>query len=213
MTKEQLIKDALEEINKGFTEVAKQLDTPSMEYRYLLAATYKAERFTRGIIALCHDNLTDESLSLLGSLIEHAITMRWITGDHTQARLKEYMHDLENGSFESNWANKKLFKRMKDIDPKDREYFEVCMKFTYGYAHASAASLGWNEVMDDPNLTDARFKPEAIYVVVAQMLGHVMKALNDQFPGNFTEYRHIWEQVKVDRRIKEKFEKIRRPLK
>lgn len=213
MKEEQVVKEALEKIDQGFDALEKDVQDPSMEYRYLLASTNKAVRFAEGIIELCKKDLTDEALPVLRSLVEHTLNIRWITSAHTPERFKEYMTDLEHGSFSGKWTDKSLDERIKEIDPKDREYFDVYLKFTYAYAHVNASSLGWDEVMDDPTVTGIRFKPQAIYVIVAQMLGHVMKALDHQFPGYFSDYAEIWGQVSIDPQIGKKFKQLRKSAK
>ncbi len=107
------------------------------------------------------------------------------------------------------WTDTNLLDRMKDVGFKDRDYFDYCIKLTYAYSHINATSLIWGEVYDDPRLSNQKFTPEAIYGVTAQMLGHVIKALNCKFTDHFTEYNDIWNQIKVDKDIRTKMEKVK----
>ena len=102
---------------------------------------------------------------------------------------------------------------MLELGFNDKTYFDFCVKLTYSHAHVNASSLRWGEVFDDPRLSKEKFSPESLYVVVAQMLGHVLKALDTHFTGNFKGYNDIWSQIKVDRNFRKKVEKMRESLK
>lgn len=181
--------------------------------RYFVAATYKAVRFSDAISVLCENRMTDEALPILRSLIEHSINMRWIADKDSGKRLKAYMNDLGEKGFGAPWTETKLDKRMEDVGFGSRDYYEYCVKVTYSYAHVNASSLMWGEVFDHPQLSKERWSSDALYQVNAQMLGHVLKALNTHFVGHFDFYNAIWKQVKVDKAIRRKIEKIRQEFK
>ncbi len=45
------------------------------------------------------------------------------------------------------------------------------------------------------------------------MLGHVLKALDTHFSGNFKGCDEIWDQISVDKDIRKKVEQIRKSFK
>ena len=214
MTKsEKLIHEAREMIDDGFDSMGRSIKNPSMLDRYLVAATSKAVRFSDAILVLCNNKLTDEAFPVLRSLIEHSINMRWITQKDSTKRLREYMNDFSEKGFGAPWTDKKLDERMEEVGFGDRDYYDFCVKITYSYAHVNASSLKWSEVIDHPQLSKERWSPDAIYQVVVQMLGHVMKALDSRFEGHFSGYNAIWKQIKVDKDIRNKIEKVRESFK
>lgn len=209
----KLVDTAKQMIDKGFDLLGRSIDNPSILDRYMLAATYKAVRLSDAVLALCKQGITDEALPTLRSLIEHAMNMRWIINKDTNKRLKLYLNDFSKKGFGEPWTKVNLHDRMVEVGFKDRAYFDFCVKLTYSYAHVNASSLKWGEVIDHPKLSKERWSPDVLYVVVAQMLGHVVKALDTHFPGKFSRYNEIWKQIRVDKDIRKKVEKLRKSLK
>lgn len=194
-----LTQKALKLIDVGFDQMDRKIENVSLLDRYLVAASMKAVRLADTILFLGDHGVTDEAFPVLRSLVEHAMNMRWLTEDDTEQRLKMYMGDLGKTGFGNSWANKSLDKRMEDVGFGDRDYYDFCVKLTYSHAHVNASSLRWGEVFDDPRLSKNRWSPDSLYSVVAQMLGHVMKALESRYKGHFYGYSGLWRQIRVDR--------------
>lgn len=210
---EKLVFEAKQLIDDGFDRLGRSINSPSLLDRYFLAATYKAVRFCDSILILCKEGMTDEALPILRSLIEHSINMRWIAHKDSKERLKQYMNDLGEKGFGAPWTNTNLVDRMKEVGFKSRDYFDFCVKLTYSYAHVNASSLRWGEVINHPQLSKEKWSPDALYVAVAQMLGHVLKALDTHFTGNFKGSDDIWNQISVDKDIRKKIEEVKKSFK
>lgn len=210
---EKLVSEAKQLIDDGFDRLGRSINSPSLLDRYFLAATYKAVRFCDSILILCKEGMTDEALPILRSLIEHSINMRWIAHKDSKERLKQYMNDLGEKGFGAPWTNTNLVDRMKEVGFKSRDYFDFCVKLTYSYAHVNASSLRWGEVINHPQLSKEKWSPDALYVAVAQMLGHVLKALDTHFTGNFKGSDDIWNQISVDKDIRKKIEEVKKSFK
>ncbi len=210
---EKLIHTARNLIDEGFDNLGRSINNPSLLDRYFVAATYKAIRFCDAISVLCKQGMTDEALPTLRSLMEHSINMRWIANKDSAKRLKSYMDDLGKKGFGTQWTTTTLDKRMEEVGFDDRDYFNYCVKLMYSYAHVNASSLKWSEVFDHPQLSKENWSPDALYQVVAQMLGHVLKALDTHFEGHFNNYNSIWNSIKVDKNIGKKIEKLRKSFK
>lgn len=204
-----LVNTARQIIDNGFDKMGRSIKNSSVLDKYMVAATYKVIRFCEAISLLCEKGLTDEALPILRSLIEHTINMRWIIYKDSSRRLKGYMDDLGEKGFGTTWTNINLYNRMQEIGFKNKDYYDYCVKVTYSYAHVNSSSLIWGEVFNDPRLNNEKWSPDALYIVVAQMLGHVIKALDTHFVGNFQGYNDIWNQIKVDKDIRKKVKKIR----
>jgi len=215
MNYEIIVKQGIDKINEGFVKMGGKIKNPSSLERYLIAATLKIIDLTNAIIFLCKNNFTNESLIILRSLIEHSINMRWITNKDTKQRLKGYLSDLGKMQFGTLWCQSDLYARMKEVGFKNKDYYDFVVKLTYAYAHVNASVLEWGMVIDDPKLKGATFSNNAIYSIVAQMLGHVLKSLDTNFQGFFDYYNDIWKSIKVDdqnnmrKRLKEMADRIK----
>lgn len=207
-----LIDLAINKIDQGFDVFDHQISNPTFLDRYLLASTYHAVRLSKAIISLCELGFTNESISILRTLIEHSINMRWITNKNTDNRLKEYMYDLKERGFGEKWTGVNLHDRMLEIGFKSNSYYDLCVKVTYSYAHANATCLNWGEVISHPQLTGDRWSSESLYAVVVQMLAHVMKALDCRYKGHFGSFNQLWSKVPVDSKIDLKIAELRRKL-
>lgn len=211
MDPEELIKLAIKIIEDGFAKMGGTIKNPKLVDRYLLVSTYKCYKFYKSIDILCSSGYTDESMPILRSLIEHVINIRWILNKDTNKRIKVFvLNDLGDRGFGANWTNVTLLDRMREIGFKDRIYYDFCVKVTYSYAHVNSSSLNWYEVYDDKGLTERRWSSEAIYPIIAQMFGHVIKALGDRYKGFFESPNIIWNSIKVDHNFKEKYERMRK---
>ena len=209
MDYEILIRKAKKNIDEGFDKMGRVIKNPSFLERYLVAATLKAVKLSDAIEFLCKNNFNQESLIILRSLIEHSINMRWIMNKNTEKRLKEYLSDLGKIKFGDYWTKQKFNKRMEEVGFENKEYYDYVVKITYAYSHVNASSLEWEKVINDRRLGEKFANPQAIYSIVAQMLGHVQKSLDLHFKGKFNYYNDIWNSIKVDRSsMKEKLEKI-----
>lgn len=209
MDYKELLEGSIKEIFAEFEKMGKQIQNPTLVDRYLIAATYKATRLTNSIILLCEDDKGEDALIILRSLIEHTINMRWIMKSDTRDRIKTYVNAEAVKGFGVNWTPVHLNDRMIQIGFEDRDYFDYCVKLTYAYAHVNSFSLRWGEVYDDPRLNRDGWPPDALYQVAIQMLGHIMLALNTQYPEYFKNYEELWKKVPVDKDIKTKIEKLK----
>lgn len=205
-----LVEKAKKYINKGSANMGGKIENVRMLDldHYMVASTFKAIRLTEAIVKLCEADFTEESLPILRSLIEHTINMRWIMAKDTEKRLQQYLRDWDKKRFGERWTNINLADRMSEIGFKDRNYFDFVVKYTYSYAHVNASTLDWEKVMYKKRRYKKR-SPQYIYSIVAQMLGHVLFALNTKYKGKFNYYREIWSHIKgSDKDIREELEAI-----
>ena len=206
-----LINKAKEYIDEGFSKMNREVKDPRLLGRYVLAATYKAIRLSDAIILLCKNGKVEEAIPTLRSLMEHVINMCWITNKGSETRLQKYMSVLGNYKFGSIWTNEKLDMRMRELGFDD-DYYDFCMKVTYDYSHVNATALRWGEVFEHPQLSKKGWSPEALYMVTAQMLGHVIKTLDKTFPGYFDGYRNIWSKIRVEKKMRKKVEELKETI-
>lgn len=202
----QLMLQAIEMINKDLKSIGK-FDNPSLLERYLVTSAIKATNLSYAILILCKKHLINESFPILRSLIEHSINMRWITHQDTENRFNQYADTMLNFNMGVTWSDKNMLNKMIDIGFPD-DYYKLVVKNTYDYSHINARSLPWLIIDGEKN----EFSPIMIYPVAAQMLGHVMVALNTHFPEYFTKHLEIWEKIEYDANAWEKYVKIKKQI-
>ncbi|MBD3244407.1 MAG: hypothetical protein GF335_00230 [Candidatus Moranbacteria bacterium] len=208
MKNKNLLVKSLKLIEKDLNERIKPMKILQKIDRYLMFATAKSLKLAKSLIILCDKGHSSESMPILRSLIEHVVNMRWIMNKNTNERLNSFLKDLEKFEFGKRWTNCNLCDRMTELGFKNKNYYDFVVKLTYSYAHANASSLDINDLINPKPYNDNKHS-EAIYVVTAQMMGHVMMALNKRYPKYFKNYTLIWNQIKGCKNIRKKHEKLK----
>jgi len=116
-------------------------------------------------------------------------------------------------NFGKKWTDVPLNERMDEIGFPNKDYYDLIVKVTYTYAHVNSLSL-LSEInkTSDVKRTKDQFSSQAIYSVTAQMLGHVLKALNIYFKDFFNYYEEIWKQIPGKPNARESFEKAQEKI-
>lgn len=196
-----LIQKCKEYIDQGFDAFNREMPREDRVGGFLVLCMIRAVRLSNAIVHLCKAGFTDESLPILRSLIETAVNMRWIMNRDTEERLNQYYASLDkNKWYGERWTRKSLRDRMKEIGFKDKEgrfksYYNSIVKYCHDYTHGGAGTLPYRRLISKtPKKTS--MSAEAIYAIISQMLGHVLKALNKHWPGEFDSYKLIWKAIK-----------------
>lgn len=192
-----LIQKSKDYIDQGFDTFQRQLQIKDQIGGFLVLCTFRAAGLSDAIVHLCKAGFTDESLPILRSLIETAVNMRWIMNKDTEERLKQYYANLaEDKWYGKPWTSVNLKDRMKEIGFKDKFqlYYNLVVKFCHDYIHGGVGTLPYRRLV--PKATGTSMSADAIYAVTSQMLGHVLKALNDYWSGKFNSYKVIWKAIK-----------------
>jgi len=192
-----LIETSKQYIDQGFDCFHREIQTKDKIGLFLVLSTIRAVRLSDAIVHLSKASFTSESLPTLRSLIETAVNMRWIMNKDTEKRLKEYYANLDkNKWFGDRWTTMNLKDRMKEIDSKDKSelYYDLVVKFCHDYIHGSAGTLPYRHLI--PKVSETFMSADVIYTITSQMLGHVLKALNEYWPGKFNSYKVIWKTIK-----------------
>jgi len=192
-----LIQKSKDYIDQGFDTFQRQIKTEDKIGVFLVLCTIRAAGLSDAIVHLCKAGFTDESLPILRSLIETAVNMRWIMNKNREERLKQYSTNLaEDKWYGERWTSVNLKDRMKEIGFKGKfeSYYDLVVKFCHDYTHGGARTLPRRRLI--PKTPKTLMSAGAIYAITSQMLGHVLKALNDYWPGKFDSYKVIWKAIK-----------------
>ncbi len=193
-----LIQKSKQYIDQGFDTFGRELQIKDQIAGFLVLCTFRATGLSDAIIHLCKAGFTDESLPILRSLIETAVNMRWIMNKDTKERLRQYYANLDkNKWYGEPWTSVNLRERMKQIGFKGKleEYYDLVVKFCHDYTHGGARTLPHHRLIPKAS-KKTLMSADAIYAITSQMVGHVLKALNEHWPGKFDSYKVIWKAIK-----------------
>ena len=178
--------------------IANKMGSPDLLDQYIIAAANKSLVSFHAIVVLCKNKLNEESFPILRSMIENSINFRWILNKNTQARFSNYFDDLSKTGFGEKWTEIDFYSRMSELG-FPRTYYDFVVKYTYSHSHANAKSVfRLQDVEREP------FSEDAIYAVIAQMLGHILKGLEEIYK-EYREKRYsheIWSSVEVNINLK-----------
>lgn len=187
-----LIDQAIDYIGDGFVPFAEGIvNAPTIDV-FLITHAFKARRFIDALRILQAKDYSGEALPILRSLVEVAVNMRWVQLKDTDKRLDDYYKDFEKREIGKSWTNTSLLKRMKDIG-FDEPYYNWVVGLCNMYVHANATSMTYGGIIEGERDNDVA--EEAISAISAQMLGHVLYALNQRYEGRFDRADEIWRQI------------------
>lgn len=188
----EIIEHSKQYISIGFGEIDGKFINASKLDIFLLAGARRAVGFVDAILILCKSGHSEEAAILTRSLIELGVNMRWILVANTDIRLDAFFDDLKKYEPGEAWA-KDLRKRMKEIG-MDEYFYKKTMKSLSGIVHTNASSLVYNSLaIDAPS---SMMSESAVLVLVAQMMGHVLFALNEHYVNHFSHYDELWDYIK-----------------
>jgi|Deesub1362A_J573_1020465.scaffolds.fasta_scaffold24783_2 hypothetical protein len=200
MTYREIIDKAKKHLDEGFNQFSDREIESSQKKIFLVASYVRAIRLTDAIIILCEKGYTNESIPLLRSLIETAVNMRWVMNKDTDKRLEEYFSALQKEEFGGWWTSTNLKDRMKEIGfPND--YYCMVVNYCHDQTHGNARVLPYHYLTKSS--LQKPFSKEAIYSITAQMLGHIIKALDDGYPEKFPWYKDVWKLIEERQKPKE----------
>jgi hypothetical protein len=189
-----LISLAKAAIDNGFSRVGKRLDPGSAAQRALMLLASRAVAIGNSLVLLAQNSLPNEGLPLLRSLLEISMTMRWIAQEDSEARAKAVMDESRDADWAGLWQTGRLRQRMGEFGFPDSLNERVPM-FCYDHLHANAQGLPWGHVFDDNK--NPGVSADELLKIAAFASGHVVKALEVKWPGQFEGAEQLWEKVKV----------------
>jgi hypothetical protein len=188
-TYRQLIIETIDRSNKIFDEIGR--DFPNLRKNIIIEGLgYTSFHIAEAIVLLTDKNFNQEAAILLRSLIENTINLKWILNKDTEERIDLYFQDISEKGFGSTWANRNLKERMIEVGFPE-VYYEKVLKVTHSFSHTNAESLDWSNIDKDYTL----FPSEAILAVAYQMLGHVIKVLEDNISPKFNFSKEIFYNI------------------
>ena len=176
-------------LDAGFSRVGRTIKSPEPADRLLMTLAARAALGANAVMALCERGLANESLPILRGLAEQCLQMRWLVEKDTAARAVALAAELASPEWSALWPAERWSERAKAYRvPKDVEALvrTSAKEFTRG----AAQGLPWGHAIADP--LPGRNADEVL-TAAASLLGHVLKALDERWPGEFPGAEELWD--------------------
>lgn len=189
-----LVGSAKSSIDRGFSQVGRNLDPDSTCDRVLMMLAARAVAVGNALVLLAQNSLTNEALPLLRSLLEISAAMRWIAAGDCDKRAFELLEESKKSDWAGLWQTSRLRQRMREAAfPRALE--ERVLLFCYDHLHGNAQGLPWGHIF--LNNANKGISAEELLKIAAVASGHVVKALDVRWPGRFEGAEELWEKAKV----------------
>jgi hypothetical protein len=189
-----LISSAKAAIDNGFSRVGKRLDPANASQRALMLLASRAVAIGNALVVLAQQSLANEALPLLRSLLEISVTMRWIAAADGDRRAQEALEEGQKSDWAGLWQTSRLRQRMREYGFPENLQERVQM-FCYDHLHGNAQGLPWGHVFEDNK--NPGISADELLKIAAFASGHVVKALEVRWPGQFEGAEQLWEKAKV----------------
>lgn len=183
-------------IDAGFSRVGRALGKDDVAARALMTLAARAVAKANALALLAVNSHANEALPILRSLLETAVQMRWIAGGSSRERAAEVLEERRTADWGSLWQEGTLRRRADALGVVDAT-FERVLSSCREHLHANAAGLPWGHLYADKD--DGGVSPEDLLRATAAVMGHVVKALDEKWPGSFPGAEEMWTQAKTSR--------------
>lgn len=190
----RLIDEGKHYLHLGYKKVNRDVLNLSLLDLFLISSSSSAEKTADAIVLLCSNGHPNEAVILLRTLIEIAMNMRWVMQEDPETRVKEYFGDLQKPKLGTKWTSKHLQERMESIG-MGHGYYEHIVNSCHAVVHMNASALNYGAVL--PGYKKIIMGETTTLATTAQMLGHVLEALNLKYKRKFNYATLIWEQIPV----------------
>lgn len=160
-------------IDKGFSQVGKQLRAADPADRALMLLAARSIALGNALCVLAQNNHSNEALPLLRSLCELSARASWLCERETGARAKALLAE----TWSMDWAQ--FF-----TEPRGE-----AKEWLREHVHANAAGLPWGHVFQDQHakgLSGTQVLEQAV-----RALAQLLEALEHAWPGRFEGSREI----------------------
>jgi hypothetical protein len=185
----KLVGLAKSSIDNGFSRAGKSLrgGDPADAALMLLAARVVA--IGNALVLLAQNDLANEGLPMLRSLLELAACARWICGKDAEKRAELVLKELSDARWKSLWSETRIGE-LGLLKEDARLLDEACARHLRG----NAQGLPWGHVFDGNK--EPGFSADDLLRIAAVASGHVVKALDARWPGKFEGAEQLWEKAK-----------------
>jgi|GEM_PF-3146595 len=163
----------------------------SNENMVISGLSHKSFEIAGSIILLCDNGYNNEGSILLRSLVENTIKLRWLLNKDTDARIKKYFQDPEDFSWGVDKTGR-LKDKMIELGYSE-DYYKKVVKVCHSWSHVNAESINWSQVLKVDK--ESGLSAGAIYSIVYQMLGHIVKIYYDHISDEFNFYENVFKTL------------------
>lgn len=189
----ELVSEAKARVDNGFSQVGRGLKSPAPAQRTAAVLAARAIALGNAVAALAGQGLAREGLPLLRELLEAAVCLRWIAAGSQDSRARRVLEEWGRVGWEGLWRDGELRIRAREGGVPDGLVEEV-LSSTRAFRRPDASGLPWGHVFAE----DAApvMAAEDLLRRAADLSGHVVKALDQCWPGCFEGAERIWEKTR-----------------
>jgi len=174
-------------LDNGMCRVGPLLDAASAVDQQLVRRAGRAVQLADAVVALCRQGHANEALPVLRQLCETAASMAWLSaglaagGRAGAARAEELAREWEEPKWSQLWPEERLLRRAREGGLALEAYgvLSLCREFVLGdnltlpWAHR----FGWSR--------REGLRPRTVLEHAASAMGHVLRAMEQRWPGAF----------------------------
>ena len=190
----ELVGLAKSKIDNGFSQVGKKLAADDPVHRALMLLAGRCVSIANGLMILALNNHANESLPMLRSLLQLAVEMRWIAEKDSAPRALAFLSRAKDSEWTAFWDEKQLVERMRALGFQ-KALEERALLSCYDHVHANAQGLPWGHVFSE-NAHKGLTGEDSLRSASA-IMGHVVKALDQRWPGAFPDAEHFWRKTEM----------------
>lgn len=177
-------------IDNGMCRVGPTLDSRRADEEFLTAGASRAIALSDAVVSLCRQEHPTEALPVLRQLAETAVAMRWVAAADGPGRAAVLSAEAEGARWETLWPGERLRARALAARLEPAEV-DAALAGAAEFAFGGRQSAPWSHVFAGRRLPES--SPAELLHRAARWMGHVLKALDDRWPGFFPGAEALWE--------------------
>ena len=189
----ELLGRAKSTIDNGFSQVGRALSPQDAAQRALMLLASRAVAVSNALMLLSTHNHANEALPLLRSLLQFAVEMRWISQADSAGRARKFLEEHKDPQWESLWNTPRLLERMNAlsfqttlVEAAANRAVTIFTPILKGFLGAMCLGHG-----------GCRHRRSRALRAAGMIMGHVIKALDINWPGKFEGAEQLWEKTEI----------------
>lgn len=183
-------------VDAGFSKVGRRLNAADPADRALMTLAARAVSAGNAVMTLCKAGHANESLPLLRSVAELALTMRWLAVADTASRARAALAEADAPRWGALWNDARAAERADSFGVPGWAV-KTALESAPDFARGNAQGLPWGHVFSD-GLLPGR-KPEDVLAAAAVWLALAVEALDRRWPGDFPGAAEMRDAAQVSR--------------
>ncbi|MFH2203608.1 MAG: DUF5677 domain-containing protein [Elusimicrobiota bacterium] len=178
-------------IDNGLCRVGPKLK-PGHKLEALLAGgASRALALSDAVVRLCRHDHSTEALPLLRQLTEVAVVLRWAAaGDDAEERAKTALKEMAAARWDTLWPAERVSERAAQAGISQQD-LGVVLEGSVDFVVGNSTGAPWSHIFTENQRPAA--DPQAVLAAAVRMMGHVLRAMDVKWAGDFPGAEAMWE--------------------